>query len=754
MTTNPPTNDFEFRGQAVHRREDARHVVGRGRFIGDMEPEGLLHARFVRSDAAHGLLRGLDLEDARSAPGVVAVFGGDDLDVNSLPVEAPSLPQMIRPLLATERIRFVGEALAVVIAETERQAFDAADLVWPDIEELDAVTTPEEALSDRVVLHPEVGTNLVQRTPGGDPDDDPWDYEVDVTVRVHNQRLAPSPIEPLTALAEPKDGGVRLWVGHQAPHQLKGQLERLLGFEVDVIVPDVGGGFGQKGRFFPEYAVVAQAASRLGRPVRWLQTRRESLAAATHGRDMTSTIRLAGDNDGRIRRGSIEIVAAVGAYPHTGAQVPLFTRLVSQDMYDLEQLHVEVVSVVTNAAPTAPYRGAGRPEAAYAMERAVDAFARAVGMDPVDVRRKNLLAGPFPIRSRTGAIYDSGDYRAALDLAVELIDLPRWRKEQQRRLAEGEDPIGVGIGAYVERAGGPPDSGEYARVELDEDGKVVVRTGSTSNGQGHDTVWSQVASQIFDVPIEDVTVIAGDTSRVARGWGSMASRSAQIGASGVWLTGRRLRDRARRLAADMLEAAEDDLVLEKGAFKVRGVPDEGVSLAAIVAEATRRGEQMAEEEFYSPGAQTFPYGVHAAVVSVSLETGEVELLDIVAVDDCGNVLNPMIVEGQTHGSLAQGIGQALLEEVRYDENGQLQTATFVDYLLPHATDLPLFRTGRVVSPAPSNPLGAKGAGESGCIGGPPAVVNAVLDALHPFGVTHLDMPLRPAKVWEALQGRG
>lgn len=750
-TADHMTSD-NFVGGSQRRKEDPRLVTGHGRYVGDIEPEALLHARFVRSDTAHGLVRSIDLDAARAEPGVVAVLGPDDLPVKEWPVGGTDLPAMSRPLLAGAQVRFVGEAVAVVIAESERQAFDAADLVWPDIEPVPAVTTPEEALEDESVLHQDVGSNLVERNSVSNVSADlPWDYEVDVTLRLHNQRLAPVPIEPLSALAVPGDGEVTMWVGHQSAHQLKRALEGLLPFGVEVVVPDVGGGFGMKGRFFPEYAVLAMAAVQLGRPVRWLQTRRESMSSGTHGRDMVHTIRLAGDRDGRIRRATIEILAAVGAYPHTGAQVPHYTRLVSQDMYDIPELSVDIVTVVTNAAPTAPYRGAGRPEAAYAMERTVDAFAREAGLDPIEVRRKNLLTGPFPIRTHTGALYDSGDYLAALDLAVELLDVPRWRKEQVRRREEEEDPIGVGLGAYVERAGGPPDSGEYARVELIADGGIVVRTGSTSNGQGHETVWSQVAAEIFDVDSERVEVIGGDTSRVAQGWGSMASRSAQIGASGVWRTGLRLADRVRELAAEMLEAAPEDLVLRDGHVEVSGAPGSSVALADVVAEAAERGVELAEEEFYSPGAQTFPYGVHGMVVSVSRETGDVRLLDVVAVDDCGNVLNPMIVDGQTHGSLAQGIGQALYEGVQYDANGQLQTATLMDYSLPHAGDLPFFRTGRIVSPAPSNPLGAKGAGESGCIGGPPALVNAVLDALAPYGVTHLDMPLRPSKVWEALQ---
>lgn len=721
--------------------------------MGDVEVEGMLHARFVRSHVAHGVVGEVDLDAARSAAGVVAALGPEDLPELVYAGEGTGLAAWGRPLLAGERVRFLGEAMAVVIAEREEQAVDAADLVWPEVDPLPAVVDPVQARVDETILHPAVGTNLVERSSVGNLDPSaPWDFEVEVTVEARNQRLAPVPIEPLSALAVPEGDGVVLWVGHQTPHRLRDELVSLLGFPVRVVVPDVGGGFGMKGRFYPEYAVIAWAARDLGRPVRWLQTRRESMLTGTHGRDMVHTVRIAGDGEGRIRRVAIRILAATGAYPHTGAQVPRFTTLVSQEMYDIAEMRVDYETVVTSTAPTAPYRGAGRPEAAYAMERAIDAFARRVGIDPLEVRRLNLIPGEaLPLRTHTGARYDSGDYRAALDRVAELLRLDEWRAEQRRREVAGGAPIGIGVGAFVERAGGPPDSGEYARSELTEAGTVVVRTGSTSNGQGHETAWSQIAAAVLTVDPALVEVVAGDTGRVRDGWGSTASRSAQIGGSAILRTASRVRERARELAAEMLEAAPDDLVLQEGAFSVAGVPDARLGLGEVAAEAARRGVELADEELYSPGAQTFPYGVHAAVVEVALETGEVRLLAVAAVDDCGNVLNPMIVEGQLHGSLAQGIGQALYEEVRYDDQGQLLTSTLMDYSIPHAADLPLFRTDRLVNPAPSNPLGAKGAGEAGCIGAPPAVVNAVLDALAPFGVTEIDMPLRPATVWATLR---
>jgi carbon-monoxide dehydrogenase large subunit len=431
--------------------------------------------------------------------------------------------------------------------------------------------------------------------------------------------------------------------------------------------------------------------------------------------------------------------------------VPRISAFVAQQLYDIPEFTVETTIVVTNLPPTAPYRGAGRPEAAYAMERAVDAFAREAGLDPVEVRRKNLIpSSDLPRRVATGAFYDSGDYRAALDKAVELVDVDAFRAEQEARRVSGDSPIGLGFGAFVERAGGPLDSGEFARVEVDDEGSIVVYTGSTSNGQGHETVWAQVAGTVFDLPLERIRVIGGDTKQVADGWGSMASRSAQIGASGVWRTANEVREMAIETAAELLEASAEDIVLEGGVFGVVGTPGVGLSLADVARHLSAGGRELAAEELFVPGAQTFPYGVHAAEVEVDVETGEVRILRIVAVDDCGNVLNPMIVEGQVQGSLVQGIGQALYEEVIADDYGQIMTTTLVDYLLPHAEDIPPMTFGRLYTPAPSNPLGLKGTGEGGCIGGPPAIVNAVLDALAPYGVTAIDMPLKPATVWRAI----
>jgi len=747
--------DPTYRPWSARRVEDHRFLTGNGRYVGDMTFAGMVHAEFVRSTAAHAIVTAVDVEEARRSPGTVAVFTAQDLDLSDIEGDNPLITTagMTRPVLAKDRVLHVGEAVAVVLAETQRQAEDAAALVWPDLDELPPVLDAEQALVDDPVLHTEKGTNVVDRSSIGTPAE-VWSHDIDVTTTVKNQRLGPVSIEPVGALAKPDgNGGLVLWVGHQAPQQLKDELIDQLGISaIEVIVPDVGGGFGMKARLYPEYVAVCAAALRLDRPVRWLQSRREHLLVGSHGRDMIHRVRLAGDSSGRFERAHVEILCPVGAYPQTGALVPRISAFVAQQLYDIPEFSVETTIVVTSLPPTAPYRGAGRPEAAYAMERAVDAFARTAGLDPVDVRRRNLIASAdLPRRVATGAIYDSGDYRAALDKAVELVDVEAFRADQESRRLSGASPIGLGFGAFVERAGGPLDSGEFARVQVDDAGKLLVFTGSTSNGQGHETVWAQVAGTVFDLPLDQIQVFGGDTSTVKDGWGSMASRSAQVGASGVWRMATEVRELAADAAAELLEASPEDIVIEGGVFGVVGTPGVGVSLAEVARHFSESGRELAAEELFTPGAQTFPYGVHAAIVEVEVETGDVRLLRIVAVDDCGNVLNPMIVEGQVQGSLVQGIGQALYEEIIADDYGQIMTTTLVDYLIPHAEDIPPMTFGRLFTPAPSNPLGLKGTGEGGCIGGPPAIVNAVLDALAPYGVTEIDMPLRPAKVWHAIR---
>lgn len=726
-------------------------VTGHGRYVADLCDAETLHCWFVRSPVAHGTIVGIDLDEARSLPGVVGVYTAGDLGIADLPGNTgrgADADHMARPVLARERVRHVGDPVAVVVASTPALAEDAAGLVFVDIEPLPAVTDITSALTDEIRLFD--GSNVIARStlehgdvPGTAP-------EISVTVEVPSPRLVPTSMEPPTFLAVPdQNGRLHVWCGHQAPHRLKAQLAKFAGIPADrirVTAPDVGGAFGMKGMLFPEYVVAAHLAQRLQQPVAWLCTRRENMVIGTHGRAQHHRVTLDGTADGRLSRARIEISAETGAYPHNGSQIPMFSRLTATGLYDIPRVEVETVAVVTNLAPTGSYRGAGRPEAALAIERAMDAFAHAAGLDPIEVRHRNLIRPEaIPYRTATGALYDSGDYPAALRRAVEMADVPRLREEQARRRQAGEDPIGIGVGAFIERAGGAIDAGEYARVELDSANRtVVVRTGSTDQGQGHDPLWRRLVGEVFEM--DEVTVLAGDTDDVADGIGTFASRSAQVGASAAVRTARRVLDLARRRAAEKLEAAVEDVEYHAGMFRVVGAPGTELSIWQLAEEGI-----LADEEMFVPNAQTFPYGVHLACVEVTLETGEVRVVRIVAVDDCGTVLDEVGVEGQLSGSLAQGLGQALLEGVSYDTDGQLLTSSLMDYKVPTAMDMPPIFEDRLQHPAPSNPLGAKGAGEAGCIGLPPAILNATLDALGPYGVTDLHFPLRPASVWQSIQ---
>jgi aerobic carbon-monoxide dehydrogenase large subunit len=735
--------------------EIERLATGNGRFVADLVPSNALHCWFVRSPIAHGLIRKIDATEARNAPGVVAVYTAPDLALPDLSFTigaGPDAGGMERPVLARDRVRFVGEATALVVADSRPRAEDAGGLVWVDIDPIPAVVTAAAAKTDGEQLFPDRGSNVLAVTEsaaGPEPDRDDL---IEVTVEVDHPRLAPSPLETLQILAVPDDGRLLVWCGHQSPHQLRAQLAGFLGLAEEAIrvtVPDVGGAFGMK-RLYPEYVAVAKAALMLGRPLAWNATRTEVFLAGTHGRAQHHHVTLSADPEGRIHRARFELDTNTGAYPHSGSLIGGITRLVAGGLYAIPRIEFRNTIVVTNTAPTAPYRGAGRPEAALAIERSVDALARTLDLDPAEVRRINFV-DRWPYQSPTGAVYDSGDYEGALDRALDLVDYPAVRAEQRRRLDNDEDPIGIGIGAYLERAGGAADSGEYGAIAIDGDGGVTVRTGSTSTGQGHEEAWRGLVASILTVDPGVITIISGDTDAVPRGVGTFASRSTQIGASAVWRVATRARDRARDLAAEMIEASALDVVLADGAFTVAGVPGRGVTLAEVAARADAGGAPISFEEFYVPGAQTFPYGVHVAVVEVSRETGAVSLERLVAVEDVGNVLDERLVEAQLHGSLLQGVGAAMLEEMHYDEYGQPLTASFSAYIVPGSGNRLNLTAARIEHAAPSNPLGAKGAGEGGTIGAPPAILNATIDALAPYGVTDLQLPLLPDRVWEALQ---
>jgi carbon-monoxide dehydrogenase large subunit len=733
-------------------------VTGHGSYVADLIDEQTLHAVFVRSPIAHGLLHPPPVDDALSMPGVVVAHRADTLSLPDLP-SSPGGPGvaaaegMGQPPLARDRVRYVGEPVAVVVAETATEAVDGAEAIWPEVEPLPPVTDLRTAHTSDVILFPEAGTNLVEEQTVQSPGPATV-YERTAEIELVIPRLSPVTIEPLAILARPAPYGLEVWCSHQAPGRLPKTLGPILDLDpadIRARVPDVGGAFGTKGPFYPEYAVVAALAHRIGRPVVWIQTRSEQMITGTHGRGMIVKGRIGGDADGRIRGLHYEILGDMGAYPNAGSRIPFFTQYVAQGLYDVDYYEATARAVVTNRAPTGPYRGAGRPEGAIAVESLVDAFAAEIGVDPEVVRFKSFLQPEsWPHLTHTGALYDSGDYRAALQLALDTVEIEKWRAEQTRRREIDTDPIGIGIGSFIERAGGARGTGEYGKVELLPDGSIVVRTGSTPSGQGHRTVWSEIAADVFSVPIDRISFIAGDTHEVADSVGSFGSRSAQLGASAVLRTAVQVRDQARKIASEMLEASEADLELVDGAFRVVGSPGSEIPLADVASRAAELGMGLEAEEMFNPDAQTFPYGSHIAVVEVLRETGEVRLLQLVAVDDCGSVLNPMIVEGQLHGSVMQGIGSALLESIVYDEDGQPLTTNLVTYLIPTATQpMPLI-SRRLAHPAPSNPLGAKGSGEAGCIGVPPAILNAVRDALRPDGVTRLDLPLTQSRVWQAI----
>lgn len=737
------------------RVEDPPLVTGTGRFLADIVPSETLYAAFVRSPVAHARILSLDMMDARESDGVVGVLGPGDFNIGDIPSvtgRGPVNEAMTRPVLARDKVRHVGEPMAIVVARDRATAEAAVEEVQYDLEELEVVGDIHKAASTETLLFEDAGTNVVHNdtvsTPGSR---EAGEDEVEVTVTVLNPRLAPVPIEGLGIVADPNpDGRIHVWCGHQAPHRLRRQLAGLLGVDISalrVTVPDVGGAFGSKGALYPEYAVVVATACRLEQPVSWIEGRREHFQSEIHGRGSEHRVTIIGDHNGKIRRLSTEVIGDAGAYPHNGSRIPLNSAFVASGPYKIPEIETDTTIVVTNRAPTGSYRGAGRPEATLSLEVAVEAYARRIGADPYQIRRRNLLRPEdLPYHSPTGAIYDSGDYPKALQMAQDAM------AELVSSLAPPETGWlrGEGIAPYVERAGGAADSAEYGRVTARDDGRIEVRTGSTSSGQGHRTAWSQVAASVFGVDPTQVDVISGDTDLVADGVGSYASRSTQVGASAVWRTANQVRDQLAHAVADLWEVSADDLEFRNGRVGVKGVPDHNMTFAEAVELALRAGFKADYEELYSPRAQTFPYGVHGAVVDIELETGRVEVVGMVAVDDCGNLINPMLVLGQVHGSIMQGLGQALYEEFVYDDAGQPLTSTLMSYSLPGAAvRLPLV-VQHLVTPAPSNPLGAKGTGEVGCIGMPAAILNAATTALAPLGVESLNLPLTPAAVWEAL----
>ncbi len=747
-------------GTSVQRVEDVHLLTGNTSYVADLDLPGALVARFVPSIMAHARITGIDVSEAAALPGVVAVITGHDLDVGPYPGLAAAYE---RPLLATEIVRFVGEPVVAIVAETDTAAADAAEAVRIDYEPLPAVVDPARAAADETLLFPAVGTNVVS-SPTGPGEAQPCDFsgcEVVVEGRFVLPRIAPCPLETRAAASLWTDEGRLVhYAACQGAHPIRATLAAFYGMETDqirVITSDVGGSFGAKARNYPEDLLLPWLARRVGRPVRWLPTRGDDMVGLGHSRAQVQTVKVGGRRDGTLEALEVHILADCGAYPVTGDNLARNTGMILPGPFGtISQVHWAVTCVVTNATPTAAYRGAGRPEAGSLLDRAVDLFAAEAGIDPLEVRRRNVLAGTdLPYTNPTGLVYDSGDYAEALELLVDALDYPALKAEQAARRAAGDHrELGVGLSVFIDRTAGIPNP-EYGSLELKPDGSFRVLTGSSPYGQGHYTTWAQLVSQRTGVPVDQIEVVHGDTDIVPRGAITGGSRSAQRAGSAIVEATDALVEQARAAAADLLEAAPADVVLDVASarFHVTGAPGATtVGWAEVAAGVDDRAADDAvfkcESDFV--GGATVPYGAYGAVVDVDTDTGEVTLQRLVTVDDAGTVINPMIVFGQVHGGVGQGIGQALYEEFSYDEDGNPRTASFLDYTFPSAADMPSFECQITQSPSPNNPLGAKGIAESGTIGAVPAVQNAVVDALAARGVRHIDVPLTPQRVWEAL----
>jgi carbon-monoxide dehydrogenase large subunit len=747
-------------GTRVLRKEDPRFLVGKGRYVENLPLEGALQVTFVRSLLAHARIGGVDTSAAAALPGV-QVFTGADVDLPPMP--PPPLPgleaRMARPFVATDVVRFVGEIVAIVVSEDRASGVDAAELVAVDYEPLPVVVRPKDAEKDEVLLFPEVGTNVAARAGAPERDESLFDgCEVVVSGSHVSQRMAGCPLEPRSAAVEPgADGRLTVHAQTQAPHRDLFILAGLLGLDpsqVHLTGPDIGGGFGVK-FIGTEEILLAWLARRVGQPVRWTETRSESMVSLPHGRAQEVEFTIGGGRDGRVLAYRVDILQDGGAYPMLGCFLPNFHAMLSSGVYAIPKIEVAGRSVVTNTTPITTFRGAGRPETTQTLERALDVFAAEIGMDPADVRRTNFIPNDsFPYQTATGISYDSGNYREALDLALRSLDLDAVRAEQRSRREQGAvRQLGVGISAYTEITN-PIAENEFGAVEITPDGGAIVRSGSLSTGQGHETTFAMIVASRLGLPVEKVTVLEGDTEQVARGTGTYGSKSTQIGGAAAALAAGKVVEQAKDVVAGYLETSPADIVLDEaaGRLHVAGSPATGMSWAELASRAAAdgRGEELQAEHEFQAGP-TFPFGAHVAVVEVDTETGQVELQRFVAVDDAGTLINPIVAQGQIHGGVATGVAQALYEDFVYDEDGTPVTSTFLTYALPSAAELPSWEAIEMETPTPANALGAKGIGESGTIGSTPAVHNAVLDALAPYGVRHVDLPCNGENVWRALR---
>ena len=774
-------------GQRIKRREDPRLIQGRATYVDDVKIAGMLHLALKRSDIAHGRILSIDTSAVEALDGVEAVFTGAQIAelVGPMPTLLPfRAPE--RRAVATDVVRFVGEPVAVVVACDRYVARDAVDAITVDYEPLPVAVDPEQAMTGQpVVLHADFPNNLMlDSLPGGtgvgadgEVDDTAIDRafadaEVVISQRMVNQRLAPTPIEPRGVVAHYERGKetMTIWSSTQSPHMLRSFIASMNGLgedQVRAIAPEVGGGFGCKSAGSAEELLTAAVSMRLGVPVKWIEERSEAFLATSHGRDLIGYVNLAARRDGAVLGFKLHIVADVGAYNMLfTAAIPTSTMLMASGNYDIPAIRATLTEVFTNKTPTDAYRGAGRPEAIYFLERAMDMLASELKMDPAELRRKNFIRPEqFPYATQTGVEYDSGDYEKALDRALEMAGWEQLKTERDAARAEGR-LVGLGLSMYVEVCGVGPSASmpmggwEHSQITVERDGRISATTGASPHGQGNETTFAQMLADQFGVPLEHIRIHHGDTAVVKQGsLGTGGSRSQAVGGAALHLAGGKVKAKMAKFAALLLEAHEADLVFENGRIGVRGAPAAAKTFAEVAAYAYRPLKLpdglepgLSDEAFFEPANNTYPFGCNIVMLEVDRDTGEPRLLRMVAVDDAGHLINPLIVEGQVHGGLAQGIGQAMVEEVVFGDDGQPLTGSLMDYALPRASDFPRFELGSTVTPTPVNPLGAKGIGEAGTIGSTPCVVSAAVDALSGFGVRHIDMMLRPEKLWRIIHG--
>ncbi len=767
-------------GKARTRKEDARLVTGQTNWTDNIQLPGLVHVAYLRSPMAHATITSVDVSAARGAPGVIAAFSGADFaaEQGSLPCAWPVTPDIVipaHPPMATDEVRYVGEIVACVVARDRYAAADALELIDVEYEPRPAVLDMEAALAEGSPKVHEAGNkSFVWPFAQGDIEAAFRDAPVVVERTYRQQRLIPCAMEPRATVAAMVGDEITLWTSTQIPHVLRFLIAAVLGIgeqNVRVIAPDVGGGFGSKLQVTAEEFLAVLLTRKLGRPVKWTESRSEGNLATHHGRDQLQRIKIAADRDGRIRGLDVDLLADMGAYLMLVTPgIPLLGAFMYNAIYKMDAYAFKCTGVFTTKMPTDAYRGAGRPEATFAIEHIMDDLAAELGVDPLELRKRNWIAHEeFPFTTIAGLTYDSGNYEAATAKAVELFGYDDLRKEQAARRESG-DPVqlGIGISTFTEMCGLAPSrvlgslaygagGWESATIRMLPTGKVEVVTGSSAHGQGHETAWSQIVADRLGVPFEDIRVLHGDTQVSAKGMDTYGSRSLTVGGIAVVGACDKVVEKAKAVAAGLLEVSPDDLEWTPGRWSVRGDPEQGRSIAEI-ALATFAAHNLPDgvepsldsESTYDPNNFSFPHGTHLCATEVDTETGQVKIRSYVAVDDVGVVVNPLIVEGQVHGGLAQGIAQALYEEAAYDAEGNLLTTTLADYLIPSATDLPTFVTERTETPSTTNPLGVKGVGEAGTIASTPAVVNAIVDALRPFGVTDVEMPCTAERVWRAI----